>query len=307
MITLGYDATGRIRWTGRYNGSGNLEDVARVITTDIAGYVYVAGYAGASSINSSDAVTLKYCPPPPANAGSDVAICKGASTTLNGSGGSTFSWTPATGLNNPAISNPVATPAKTTKYILTADNGLGCTGTDTVKVTLNPAPTATITADGPIQFCAGDSVIFTANSCSCSYQWMKGANNIPGATNLAYTAKTPATYKVAVTNLQGCSKISGGKKVQIVCKDGVVVNEVLDLNAAISPNPSANSFTIQWNNNVNETVTIDAYDIVGTRMFHAENIQNDQFKFGNDLPDGVYMVRVARGNEQQMIKVIKAQ
>ncbi len=66
-----------------------------------------------------------------ANAGSDVAICKGASTTLDGSGGGTYSWSPAYGLSATNIANPVANPGVTTTYTLTVING-GCTNTDKV-------------------------------------------------------------------------------------------------------------------------------------------------------------------------------
>ena len=78
-----------------------------------------------------------------ANAGVDVAICKGASTTLNGSGGGTYSWSPAYGLSATNIANPVATPGVTTTYTLTVTNG-GCTNTDKVTVTVNPLPPAAL-------------------------------------------------------------------------------------------------------------------------------------------------------------------
>ena len=77
-----------------------------------------------------------------ANAGSDVAICKGASTTLAGSGGGTYSWSPAYGLSATNIANPVANPGVTTTYTLTVTGG--CTNTDKVTVTVNPLPPAAL-------------------------------------------------------------------------------------------------------------------------------------------------------------------
>ncbi len=57
-------------------------------------------------------------------AGDDITICEGENTTLDGvvTGGNnpTFEWTPASGLSNPAILNPVASPTVTTTYLLTA-------------------------------------------------------------------------------------------------------------------------------------------------------------------------------------------
>jgi len=56
----------------------------------------------------------------------------------------TYSWSPATGLSNPNIANPVASPGTTTTYTLTASAG-GCSGTDDVLVTVGGGGIPTIT------------------------------------------------------------------------------------------------------------------------------------------------------------------
>ncbi len=53
------------------------------------------------------------------NAGSDKTICNGSSTQLSASGASLYSWTPTTGLSDPSIANPVASPTVTTTYTVT--------------------------------------------------------------------------------------------------------------------------------------------------------------------------------------------
>ncbi|MBW8049089.1 MAG: hypothetical protein FVQ77_01865 [Cytophagales bacterium] len=71
----------------------------------------------------------------PVNAGTDSNICFGDSvvigpqivdTTL------TYSWLPTTGLNDPNIPNPTASPNDTTEYILLVTDTNGCIGTDSV-------------------------------------------------------------------------------------------------------------------------------------------------------------------------------
>ncbi|HEX2900217.1 MAG TPA: SprB repeat-containing protein, partial [Bacteroidia bacterium] len=65
---------------------------------------------------------------PTVNAGPDLTICGGGSTTLQASGNATsYSWTPSGGLSNPNILNPVAAPGSTTTYTLTGvvPNGAG--------------------------------------------------------------------------------------------------------------------------------------------------------------------------------------
>lgn len=49
----------------------------------------------------------------------DTAICVGSSAQLTAAGGElSYEWTPATGLSNANIANPIATPTSTTKYVV---------------------------------------------------------------------------------------------------------------------------------------------------------------------------------------------
>jgi len=84
----------------------------------------------------SDSVVVNTVPAPVADAGSDVFIEYGESTTLMGTGGGTYLWSPATALDNPTIDNPTASPTSTTTYVLTVTNAQGCTDTDSVTVTV---------------------------------------------------------------------------------------------------------------------------------------------------------------------------
>lgn len=81
-----------------------------------------------------------------ANAGLDSEICVGNSISIgglpspasNGTAPYTYSWTPATGLSNATIANPMASPTATANYFLTVTDSKGCTHTDSVTVTVNP-------------------------------------------------------------------------------------------------------------------------------------------------------------------------
>ena len=59
-------------------------------------------------------------------------IIEGSSQVLNGSGagtGGTYDWLPPISLDDPTLQNPTATPATTTKYILTVTTAAGCSDT----------------------------------------------------------------------------------------------------------------------------------------------------------------------------------
>lgn len=69
-----------------------------------------------------------------AYAGEDVTVHYPQKSQLQASGGNTYQWSPAEGLDNPYASNPVAGPEKTTTYTVTATNSNGCESTDEVTV-----------------------------------------------------------------------------------------------------------------------------------------------------------------------------
>ncbi|HXA00655.1 MAG TPA: SprB repeat-containing protein, partial [Cytophagaceae bacterium] len=140
--------------------------------------------------------------PVPANAGSNVAICAGNNTQLNASGGASYLWSPAAGLNNAAISNPIASPAVTTTYTVTVTDNTGCSNNANVTVTVNSLPTAAPTAS-PATVCAGIPSTIDANpvgNAPFTYSWAPG-----GQTTRTFPA-SPAvttTYTVTVTDNNG--------------------------------------------------------------------------------------------------------
>ncbi|MGF2410952.1 FG-GAP-like repeat-containing protein [Ferruginibacter sp.] len=150
-------------------------------------------------------------PIPVSNAGVDKTICAGSSTQLNGLGGATFSWSPAIGLSNPNISNPVASPVTTTAYILTTYNSTACFSRDTVLITVNQPvlPSANITTP-TTSICLGSQATFTAISINGgtnpSYQWqVNGVNN--GSNSNTFSSNTLNNgdqIKVMLTSNAGC-------------------------------------------------------------------------------------------------------
>jgi len=86
---------------------------------------------------SQDSIQVTVFPAPTADAGLDTSIALGYSTILTGSGGTSFTWTPITGLDNPFNPNPVASPVTSTVYTLTVTDDNGCTAIDSVSVTIS--------------------------------------------------------------------------------------------------------------------------------------------------------------------------
>jgi len=86
-----------------------------------------------------DTVIIYVNPKINADAGRDTIVVVGQPLQLNGSGGSQYFWTPATGLSNPAVFNPVGvygTANDTVKYKLIVTDDIGCTDSAFVTVSI---------------------------------------------------------------------------------------------------------------------------------------------------------------------------
>lgn len=92
--------------------------------------------SGICSSDTSSTAVITVTPLPVANAGNDTTISLGYSITLNGTGGTIYSWAPSSGLSNSNIQNPVASPTVTTTYTLTVTDANGCSGSSTIKITV---------------------------------------------------------------------------------------------------------------------------------------------------------------------------
>lgn len=133
---------------------------------------------------------------------------------VSGSNTSNFVWSPATGLSDATILNPVASPTTTTTYTLTASYGGGCSATDTVVITVNPKPTVTITTP-PATICANTVIPVNVSGTATTYTW---SSSLPGTlfsdasgtiayvplTNTAIVyVKTPTTATITATGTSG--------------------------------------------------------------------------------------------------------
>lgn len=112
------------------------------------------------SIDTTNIIKTVILPEIIVDAGTDVVIGIGQSTSLSGSGSGSVSWSPSSSLDNSTILNPVATPIVTTDYILTITDVNSCFNHDTVRVTILPK-----TFNGII------SNVFSPNSDGINDKW----------------------------------------------------------------------------------------------------------------------------------------
>ncbi len=146
------------------------------------------------SISATKSLTVNSLPATPTiTAGGPLTFCSGSNVLLTSSPGTSYLW--STGATTSSIS--VATSGN---YSVQVTDGNGCLSASslTTAVTVNALPaTPTISAGGPLIFCAGGSVTLTS-STGTSYLWSTGA------TTSSITVTTGGSYSVTVTNAAGC-------------------------------------------------------------------------------------------------------
>jgi gliding motility-associated-like protein len=141
---------------------------------------------------------------PEALTSTDDTICLGESTTLIATGGIIYTWTPAAGLNTTTNDTVIATPTVTTTYYVTVQDNIGCTDSDSIKVTVLSLPNVAINAS-KTDLCLGDSTVLTASG-AVSYTWSPstGLNNTVGNIVIA-NPTTDITYVVVGIGANGCA------------------------------------------------------------------------------------------------------
>ena len=169
----------------------------------------------APTIDSLASVTINVPPIPVAHAGPDIDLCLGDTVMLNGFATNAgphydFEWSPATGLSDDDIPNPMASPPISTDYILTVySNGCPSYG-DTMALTVHAIPT--VAADIVPDICQGDTIRMFAEAWGApdateyNYQWWPSTGIIgPDTVKMPYASPDQTTtYYVTVTTEWGC-------------------------------------------------------------------------------------------------------
>jgi len=131
-------------------------------------------------------------PFPTVNAGVDLSICDGQSTTLTASGAASYSW-------DNGIQNGVQfTPVFTTIYTVTGTSIDGCVNSDQVQIIVNPIPS--VFAGNDTTICPNASIILNGNGAS-TYTWNNGVTD--GVS--FFPSSAISTYTVVGTSIEGCT------------------------------------------------------------------------------------------------------
>lgn len=164
---------------------------------------------------AKDSVNIKVVPYPQVFAGPDTTICFGNRALLKGTiKGSFFRWSPINSLLNSNSLSPIAGPDKSTLYVLTVGDTLGCAKERSDSVLVTVIPNIHLFAGNDTSISANQPLILNAtvsNSSELSgisYAWTPttGLSDPSIANPIASfpDAVDSITYSVRVTVTQGC-------------------------------------------------------------------------------------------------------
>ncbi|MBL0145605.1 MAG: M36 family metallopeptidase [Chitinophagaceae bacterium] len=140
-------------------------------------------------------------------AGDQGGVSGGYCITFTGSvttpiTGGTFTWTPSTGLNSTNTNPVAASPAVTTTYTVSHNNGVGCTRIASYTVVVNQRPLVA-TQPSPITVCSGSAATFSITATGAgplTYQWQVAASATGPWANITagapYSGETTATLTI---------------------------------------------------------------------------------------------------------------
>lgn len=138
-----------------------------------------------------------------ANAGPDKTACNLSPVQIGvaATPGLNYTWSPATGLSDPKLANPSASPAVSTKYVVTVrSEGGGCLITDTVQVTAVNIDNSVSLTGNPV-YCIGSGPFPELRlNLADSIQWFKDSVPMIGATQTNYIVKGTGKYYAQLFN-----------------------------------------------------------------------------------------------------------
>ena len=153
--------------------------------------------AGCSDNTITIEVVVEACGSVSIAADGPVEFCEGGSVTLTSTEADGNNW---------------STGETTQSIIVTESGDYYCTNgvntSNTISVTVNANPIATISADGATEFCEGGSVNLTSSTAN-SYDWNTGA------TTASILVNTSGDYAVTITDANGCSATSATTTVTV--------------------------------------------------------------------------------------------
>jgi gliding motility-associated-like protein len=175
---------------------------------------------------------------------SPTVICSGNSSTLTGTGATSYTWNPGAIVGGTIT----ITPASTTIYTLTGSNLAGCTNSATSQVSVNITPTLNPIVT-PTAICVGSTATLSTGGAT-TYTWNPG--NLNGS-SISVSPLVTTTYTVTGSN----GNCTDTKTITLI------VNPIPTVNATSNPTVICNGASATLTANGATSYTWNPGNIIG--------------------------------------------
>jgi gliding motility-associated-like protein len=246
---------------------------------------YIIEGTNASGCRNRDSIKVNVVQPFDMIVSPNDTVCPGKSIQLNANRATRYQWTPAVGLNNPNIANPIATPSISTMYTVVGFDAMGCF-TDTASVYLMIGQNPSVNVGPDISAQTGSIITLNStvpNGSNVSYNWSPSnhlsCNNCP---NPSLTVTGNQMLLLTVQNKYGCTAVDS-LYIVTFCKNA----QVFVANAFTPDGDGVNDMLIVRGTGI----TIKSFRVFnrwGNVVFEKQHFQPNDPKYGwNGKVNGV--------------------
>jgi len=210
-----------------------------------------------------------------------LEICLRDSVQLQAHDVVSYSWLPVTGLSNPSIANPKASPSVTTTYVVRGTDAGGNESFDSVVVLVNDRPSVNLGSGDTIK-CSDQVVILHISSEGSTVLWQDGS------TNSSYTVSDVGTYYVQVSN--ACGIAYDTLRVHPCC-------ETLNIPNLFTPNEDQHNEYFHIGCLGNGGWNLKVFNRWGGLVYSSDDYQNNWN--GDRTSDGVYYYQLSKSGKEE--------
>ena len=231
-----------------YTWTGGVTDGVSFFPSTTSDYTVTGADVNGCSNTSVKSVTVNSLPVVTANATNSV-ICFGNSTTLNGAGALTYTWTSG-------VTDGVSfSPSTTSDYTVTGTDANGCNNIATQSIAVNNLPVITVNSGA---ICSGDSFTMVPSGAN-TYTYSSGTDIVSPTVN--------TSYNVTGTDANGCvSSIAAVSDVTVNALPVITVNSGVICSGdsfTIVPN-GASTYTYSSGTDIVSPTVNTSYNVTGT-------------------------------------------
>jgi len=245
--------------------------VSQTYTATTSGnYTVIATANGCSGAASNPVtVTVNAIPSAPtATANGPVSFCSAGSVVITSNTSNGNQWYSAGSMINGATNQTYTATTPGSYTVIATSNNCQSSASNTITVSISPiTPTPSITANGPLTFCANGSVVLSSSAADGN-QWYVSGYPIGQASGNTYTAFSAGVYTLIATAANACpSNPSEGIEINILpSPHGIRYDDI---------NVASNTPTVLEARNIGQ-----AYSWIPSTGLTNENTDAPTFNYG---------------------------